>query len=89
MHTHPNVVSRIFGLCGHMRWTVGDRTREINGCFRRRETNGRLTLAAMRVDTNMRHGATILGRLGIFLNLETWVNGKVPSSAANDFEHAT
>lgn len=87
-HTHPNVVSRIVGLFGRMRWTVGDRTRNITGCFRRRETNGRLALAAMKVGAETPHGATITGRLGIFLNLEQWINGTSPTSAATDFQHA-
>ncbi len=88
VHVHPNIVSRLLGVWGLQQWTVGNKTRTICGLFRRRHSTGTLTIAAMKVKPNVRHGVSILGELGVFLNVEKWVGTGGAKGAADDFVKA-
>lgn len=61
---------------------VGDKSKEVFGPFRKRETNGRLTMAAASVPAGVRHSA-FAKSFCVFLNLERCLKKSV--SASKDF----
>lgn len=81
-HFHHTIESFIISLWGRQRWTVGDKTRDVLGPIRRRNSNGSLTLAAYRIGCGVRHAVEALS-FSIFLNIEQCRGPKV--SASRDF----
>jgi hypothetical protein len=77
MHWHADFSGRLVFLGGRMRWRVADRSRLLT--WRDLGRN-------WRVDHHVLHGAEVIGRFGLFLNLERWTSE--PTSAATDFHTA-
>jgi len=82
-HIHRYLDSFIIYLFGRMRVTVEDKTREVCGPIRRRESTGRLTWAVRYIPAGVRHCAEVVGNFAIFINLERCHAGAV--SASKDF----
>lgn len=73
-HVHSQFDGRLVFLGGSMRWTLGDRVRDLSWSDFGKSWS---------VPVGTVHGARVLGRFGIFLNIERW-SGE-PTSAAEDF----
>lgn len=82
-HTHWWLDGWILCLWGRMRWRVGEKTRDVCGPVRLRRSGG-IGLAAAPIPAGCPHAASVLGRRGVFLNLE---RRRLPGafSAADDF----
>jgi hypothetical protein len=72
-HTHPHIQSHLMFLAGAMVWRMAGRMKRCGW---------RETFRVFRVPPGCIHGATTLGRFGLFLNVERWTGPK--SSAARD-----
>lgn len=83
MHVHQTLDSFIVYLLGRMRVTVEDKTRDVCGPFRRRQSTGKLTLAVRYIPAGVRHCAEVLGSFAVFINIER-CHGK-RMSASRDF----
>lgn len=80
-HQHRHIHSFIIALWGRQKWTVKETVRSVIGPFRRRESTGKLTIAAQSIPAGVRHAATAI-TFSMFLNLERTTRGV---SAATDF----
>lgn len=83
MHKHETLDSFIVYLIGRMRVTVENKTREVCGPFRRRESTGKLTWAVRYIPAGVRHCAEVIGSFAVFINIERCHCGHV--SASKDF----
>lgn len=83
-HRHPQIDSYVLALAGSMRWKLGDRVRAVCGPLRVR-SSGRLGIGGHRVRQGESHGATVVGRFGLFAVFQRW-EGQ-PTSAAENIEY--
>ena len=74
-HVHDEMASRITFLGGRMLFRRDDRTLHLDW---------RRLFRTFTVARGQRHGATVTGRFGLFLNHETWLT-TTPTSASHDF----
>ncbi len=77
MHAHARMASRIMFIAGKMVFRKDDRAIDLGAAQ---------TFRSFPIAAGQLHGATVTGRFGIFLNLETW--NSIPTSAAHDFVRA-
>ena len=82
-HIHKTLDSFIVYLLGRMRVTVGDKTREVCGPVRRRESTKKLTWAVRYIPAGVRHCAEVIGSFALFINIERCHGPRV--SASKDF----
>jgi len=80
-----NVSSFIWMVAGRMKWRVNNQEREVRGPVRLRKSNHHPALSAYKVEPRMKHGATVTGLFGLFINLEKWTGPK--TSAATDIAY--
>jgi mannose-6-phosphate isomerase-like protein (cupin superfamily) len=73
-HTHSRVDSVLVFLGGRMLWFLGNKRNRVLGLLN--------VGAWFRVPAGVPHAAMVLGRCGLFLNLQRWTGEK--SSAATD-----
>ena len=83
MHIHRSIDSFIVYLLGRMRVTVENKTRDVCGPVRRRESTGKLTWAVRYIPAGVRHCAEVIGSFAVFVNVERCHAGAV--SASKDF----
>lgn len=81
-HFHQTINSRIIQLWGRALWMVGDKSREVFGPFRKRESNGSITWATAWIPAGVKHSAYARSFCA-FLNFERCLDG--PVSASKDF----
>lgn len=82
-HFHKGIDSFIVYVAGTMSVTVEDKTRQVFGPFRKRESTGKWILATRFIPAMQRHSAEVLGSFAFFLNFERCLSNR--QSASKDF----
>lgn len=76
IHWHKYIDSELVFLGGKMHWEMPPRAKDVGWRDIGRHWS---------VHAGTPHGATVTGLFGLFLNIEQWLEGEPPTSAARDF----
>lgn len=79
-HVHPAIDSRIIFLAGRMAFV-----KWVHGKVRAVHLTCRNIGKSFRIPHDCPHEALVMGRFGMFLVVERWRDGAVPTSAAQEF----